>query len=156
MAPLTVWIKDKIHGWRPQQRPRPTEMKLGEDMQFYWNTELGGYVERGREVEYQAASKPVPPPAMATTPSIRTPRPRGRHYVPTPGSLVPTVPIPVSVPTVVIPSVIPASPVHVPVPTVVTPSMSMTDPPIDLATYDWDATLAEFEATVHGKGWLYE
>jgi hypothetical protein len=166
---LLVWIKDKTHGWVPRRR---TEMKLGIENQFYWSTELGGYVERGKEDEYRARAKPAPPPKATVAPTIpqpgAAPRPRGRKYVDVQGRPLTVVqpvlamPIPVThttpVPTLtLLPKVrfLPM-PVYPACATDDTIDLVTKDDAIDLATYDWEATLAEFEATVRGVGWLDE
>jgi hypothetical protein len=124
-------------------------MHLGEENRFYWNKELGGYVERGLEEEYRARLQKRAPPPPATAVTTKSPIPsgptrRGRKYVDATGK-------PVTFPT----GAVAAPPLPLPPPppvlVVVTPSpkpvFKLSDP-IDIRTYDWEAALAAFEETV--------
>ncbi|EGC34575.1 hypothetical protein DICPUDRAFT_98175 [Dictyostelium purpureum] len=45
-----------------KKKPKPKEMNLETTSDFYFNEELGKWVERGKEAEAMAASQPPPPP----------------------------------------------------------------------------------------------
>lgn len=166
LEPALAWARTYLAARRPAAR----QMHMGEAMAFYWSTELGGYVERGKEDEYRAKLAKVAPPPKAVvtimpvsplTSSAPPPvRARGRQYVDAHGQRI----IPTGAPLV---HAVAPLPVHVPVctaaPKVSVPGTVLHAPclarpfslsmDIELETYPWDAALAEFERSIH---WLDE
>lgn len=156
LQPFYAWVKEKIPQSNQNQVP---QMNLGEPNSFYWSTEIGGHVERGKEDEYRSrlSKTPLPPPKAQTLTgsTVTAPvRSRGRQYLDAQGQKItassvssPIVPILVSAPS-------PIVPVPEPILHQVQRPFSLSDP-IVLCTYDWEAALSVFEESVQ-VNWLTE